>query len=64
MRLCGATAAYYISRTELMLLAHRYPHTAKKIRRFAIKLALSREVVATGTHSAHIPHCTLCIVRH
>jgi len=44
-RAMNYVAAYYVSRTELLLLASRYPVTAKKIRRYAILLALGREVI-------------------
>ena len=37
--------ANYVSRTELMMLANRYPATKKRIRRAAILLSLRREVV-------------------
>ena len=45
-RAMNYVAAYYISRTELLMVANRYPATAKKIRRFAIWLAFMREVVS------------------
>ena len=38
-------AANYISRTELLLLAQRFPVTAKQIRKYAIRLALGREIM-------------------
>ena len=41
-------AANYISRTELLLCAERYPKTARKIRKFAIYLALARKVIAVA----------------
>ena len=36
---------YYITRDELMALAERFPSTYKKVRRYAIFMALSRKMV-------------------
>ena len=44
-RAMNYVAAYYITRTELFMLADKYPETRKGIRLFAFKLALAREVV-------------------
>ena len=40
---------YYITRDELMSLAERYPATYAKIRRFAVFMALKREIIRLAT---------------
>jgi len=45
-RALNYVAAYYISRAELLMLADRFPKASQLIRRFAIRLALGRQIVA------------------
>ena len=44
-RAMNYVAAYYITRTELFMLAEKYPETLKGIRKYAAKLALAREIM-------------------
>lgn len=45
-RALNYVAAYYISRAELFMLAQRFPKASHLIRRFAIRLAFGRQLVA------------------
>lgn len=50
--------ANYVSRTELLMLARRYPQTLRRIRRAAILVSLHREIVRIARYARNHPNAS------